>query len=108
MRAGNLRHRVQVQEDRGAANEFNEAVPAWRTFALRWAEIVPEAGTDALVSDQRRQAVTHKVRIRYLANLTVQHRLLTRDGRHLYISAVLNVDERSREMMLDCVERVGA
>lgn len=108
MKAGRLRHRVQVQTDRGEANEFNETEPGWRTVAWRWAELMPQSGSDELVTDQRRQAVKYKVRIRYMAGLTVNHRLLLRDGRILYISAVLNSDEGNAEMMLDCEERVGA
>lgn len=107
MTAGTLRHRVEVQTDRGEANEFNETEPDWRTVAFRWAEITPQAGSDELVRDQRRQAVRHKVRIRFLAALSVNHRLKTRDGRHLYITAIIDPDSRGREMVLDCEERVG-
>jgi SPP1 family predicted phage head-tail adaptor len=106
--AGQLRHRVEVQEDRGEANEFNETETTLRTVAHRWAEILPQSGTDTLVQDQRRQAVKHKLRIRYMPGLTCRHVLKLRDGRILHVTAVLDEGGRKRWHVLDCEERVGA
>lgn len=106
MQAGKLRHRVEVQEDRPTTNDFNEPEAGWRTVARRWAEVTQISGDDKLVRDQWRQTATHRVRIRFMAGLTVRHRL-KHDGRYLHVLAIDNLDERDREMIITCEERLG-
>ena len=47
---------------------------------------------------------THRVKIRYLADVTPKKRFLF-GTRELYIESVQNIDERNRELVLTCVER---
>ena len=52
--------------------------------------------------------VTHIVKMRYLAGFTpVRHRLVL-EGRVLNILAVLDIEERHREMQVHCKELASA
>ncbi len=106
MRAGKLRHRIEVQEDRGVANEFNELEAGWKTIGRRWAQVTQLAGDDRLVRDQFKQSATHRVKIRFMAELTVRHRLKF-GTRVLHILAVDDVEGLRAEMVLTCEERLG-
>ena len=106
MRAGKLRHRVEVLQPATAQDSFGEVTPGWKLVGRRWAEVTPITGTDKLVRDQYRQAATHRVRLRFMEGLTVRH-LIRHGGRDLHILSLVNVDEQDAEMLLDCEERVG-
>ena len=107
MRAGQLRHRIDIQAPDGGLNSFREPTGAWSTQWRNVPACVEELSGRELVAAQQIVALaTHKVTIRYLAGVTAKHRVLF-EGRVLDIQAPINPDTKKIQMDLLCVERVG-
>lgn len=104
MRAGKLRHRVEVQENRYTTQDAHGApVTEWTTFAVVWAAIEPMGGSEAMVANQVNAAGTHKVTIRGGTTVTPKHRVRT-ETRVFDVNAVTDTEERGRETILACTE----
>lgn len=101
--AGALRHRVTIQKATESINEKGETVPTWETFATVWAAVEPLRGREYFQSNAIQSELTTRIRIRYLAGVNPHMRVLY-NGRTFHIQAVIDVDERHREMQLMCIE----
>lgn len=105
MRAGELRHRVQIQEqtvDRTASGA-EDPDGTWRTVARRWAEVLPAGGGEAVNAQQVQAVATHTVRMRWWDGLRVEHRIKF-GSRVFSINAIDDVGTRRVEMMVRCTE----
>lgn len=106
MRAGKLRHRLDIQEDRGTSQDsYGQHVANWVTLWTRWAEVRPMEATEVLESGQFKTERKHIVRMRYLADLNTRHRFKF-GSRYLDITGIRDPHERNREMLVDCTERL--
>ena len=109
--AGKLRHRIRLQRkgQATAQNAYGQtAAVEWETFATRWADVRAAHG-DKNVEDGQPTAVTmYRVHLRYLADVTIRHRIVLADGRCLNIKSVLDREGRNRSMELVCEEAKGA
>ena len=105
MRAGRLRHRVDLQQLSPSLNSMGEESETWTTYSTVSADVQPISGTERLAVQQAQADMTHKVTMRYRKGLTVEHRILHK-SRVLNITAVQNVDESNRTLIIDCVEQV--
>ncbi|HDZ39249.1 MAG TPA: head-tail adaptor protein [Marinobacter sp.] len=103
MQAGQLRHRVEVQAS-SEANSRGNTTKTWTTEVTIWAGIEPLSGRELIEAQEVVADATHRVKIRYLADVTPKKRFLF-GTRELYIESVQNIDERNRELVLTCVER---
>ncbi len=104
MEGGKLRHAVDLKrpsDDRGVGGK--RTGDSFATIARVRASINPVAGGEAEAHDRQEASVTHEVRIRHYAGLGATWRLGF-GTRTLEVVRVLNVDERSREMVLACRE----
>jgi SPP1 family predicted phage head-tail adaptor len=100
MRAGALRHRLRVQHYTGLIrNTAGEEVPDWHDFIPepRWASVEPLSGRELIAAQQVNAEVTARVRLRYLPGLTPKMRFLHKE-RELLIQAIINPEERNREL----------
>lgn len=97
MRAGKLRHILEVQRPAENRGEAGSAKPEYTTFATVHAAIEPLRGEEAVEARKVDARVTHRVRLRYLPGFTAKHRLVA-GGRVFCPVSVLDVDERHREM----------
>lgn len=107
MRAGSLRHRVELQEPVDSARDaYGSKKPTWNTvFSNIPMEIRPISGKEAEVVRQTHPNVTHFGRVRYSPEFTSLRRL--KEGDRIFeIEAVLNLGERNREMRLELKEAV--
>ncbi|MDH4319948.1 MAG: phage head closure protein [Desulfobulbaceae bacterium] len=104
MRAGRLRHRVIIQAAGGTANGYNEVVATWSNVATVWADVRPASGKEQWRGLEPEAVVSHEVAMRYRAGVGPANRLLF-GSRVLNIKAVLNLDERNRELLLLCEEK---
>ncbi|MFQ5625592.1 MAG: phage head closure protein [Methyloligellaceae bacterium] len=105
MRAGQLRHRVQVQS-RSSTTSGGELSDTWSTVATVWADIDPLTGRELLAAHQTQSEATIRVAMRYgseLKDLTSDDRLLFK-GRVLEIIEAKNASERNEEWHLLCKE----
>ena len=99
MRIGNLRNYIIIQNATESLDENLEIINSWGTFASVWAEVTPLVGREYFASKVVNAEVTGKVRIRYLAGLTPEMRIV--DGAKTYnIEAVINIDNKNEEMVL--------
>lgn len=107
MRAGKLRHELTIEQYSVANDSTGDPVKSWSNFATGWwASIEPVAGRETFAAQQVLAGVTHMVKGRYLAGLVATMRLKY-GARYFRVEAVRDVEERGREMWLQCTEIVG-
>ena len=94
MRAGTLRHYVEIQVASTAQNATGEPSVTWATSSYAYAAIMPLRGREYLTASQERSAVTHRIRIRHLSGLNPKKRIKF-GSRYFNIGSVINVDERN-------------
>lgn len=105
MQIGKLRHRVELQGVKRVKNGYMADTDNWTTFATQWASIEPLQGTQALIAQQIEAEMTHRVVIRYNANMTADCRV-KQNSRIFTIISVRDIDERRRHQELMCKEAV--
>jgi SPP1 family predicted phage head-tail adaptor len=104
MRAGLLRHRVEILSKVVARNEFNEEVIAWTNVVARvWAAVEPLSGREFIEGRQVEADVSTRIRIRHRPGIRPEMRVAWGD-RTYTIQAVLDHLDRSRELHLMCTE----
>lgn len=106
MSAGQLRHEVEIQRAVRTDDTAGGHTVAWQTIpdgTVR-AQVLPTSSPESFGAGQLEQQVTHKVKIRYLPDVTTGLRLLF-EGRHLDIMDVVMPREIRRWLWLMCVER---
>ena len=106
MRIGTLRHKVEIQALTVTEDAIGNQVEEWTKVADVWAAVEPLQGDEKLAAAYIQAETTHKVTIRYLAGITPANRILF-GSRTLEIESVRNLEERSRELVLMCKEKVG-
>lgn len=105
MRAGDLRHRVTIQQQVGKGKDpvTKETRETWQDVATVWAAVEPLRGREYFQAMETESEAVTRVRIRYRPGVTNEMRVQYGD-RILYIQGVIDVDERHRELQLMCVE----
>lgn len=105
MHAGELRHQCVLQTKSSQTNTGGEDVVTWGTETSFWASISPLRGERYFSAKQLNSAVSHIIRTRSIVgvNFTTAKRI-TFDSRNFLIDAVINVDERDRQLEIYCVE----
>lgn len=116
MNAGDLRQRVKVQEPRDEEQDSHgEPLAPWATLAEVWAAVEPYWGRELFVAARDYADLTHRVTIRYLKQIDqslyperhgakLRLLLLPEEKRTLQVEAVIDKEERRREMLLLCRE----
>lgn len=104
MHAGQLRHRIQIQQPDEARDDFGGQVPTWTTIAVVWADIQPVTGREYFSAQQINAELSHKILIRFQSGIQPTQRVLY-GAREFDIHAVINTGERNRELLLLCSER---
>ncbi len=105
MRAGTLRHRVTLQRRGDTRDGIGTVTETWTNEATVWASIEPLQGREYFEAQRENADVTHKLRIRHRSGVTREMRVIFED-RVFDIEAVLNVEERDRELVLMCKEEL--
>lgn len=105
VRAGTLRHRVELHSVTETADEYGQAVPSWSVFATVSARVSPGQGREFVLAKQVNAELTHEVEIRYRSGLTTSNRVIHKT-RTLEIVSIVNPEERNRNMILLCKELV--
>ena len=99
MRAGPLRHRVQIQSavrTRTASGGYTES---WSTDRTTSASIDPLSGLELFAEQRVQGQVTHKIKMRHSPGLTKRNRIRFR-GRVFNLEEVKNSQERG--IMHEC------
>lgn len=106
MRAGSLRHYIDIQQKATQASDgMSAAGKAWSTAPVlsAWADIKPLRGEKLALFAQAQGEVTHEISLRFSTIVTVDMRVRYR-SRVFSINSVINVNERNRELLLMCKE----
>lgn len=97
MRSGPLRHRVTLQNRTSSKDEFGQLVETWTDLYVAWASVEPISGRELLSSQQTLGEVTHRIRTRYRAGISVATRILF-NGRIFDIESVINNQEKNAHL----------
>jgi SPP1 family predicted phage head-tail adaptor len=109
MRAGKLRHRVTLQSlTAGSPQQTASGQPdeSWADEATIWASVEPLRGRELFAAQEHHSRVEVRIRLRYRAGITAAMRV-SFDGRYYNIVAVLDREERHRELELMCEQGVN-
>lgn len=109
MRSGTLRERITIQAATVSPDSVGEPIKTWANLATNptvWASVGSRASGERFISgaEQLRAEVSHTVRIRYRADVTVKMRLQWRTSRYLYVENVVDPDGRKADLVLMCSE----
>ncbi len=107
VRAGKLRHRVEIQTLSGSttAGSRGQSSKTFVTAETVRADIQYLIGREGLLAKQLLPTATHRVHLRFSSNIDVTARLKF-GTRILNILSAERVDERQREMWLICGEEL--
>ena len=98
MRAGQLRHRIAIQESTDTADGAGGFTSSWSAISGMSsvpAAIWPLSSKESLDSMKLELQVTHKIRIRYRSGITAKNRILF--GTRIFnIISLTNHDERNK------------
>lgn len=103
-RAGRFRHQIVIQKNTPVQSASGAAVESWSTFATVFAGVEPVKGREYFGAGRINAETTHLIVLRWLAGVDETMRIAF-DGRVFDIQAVINKDERDRDLELTCVER---
>ena len=106
MDIGKLRHRVPLQKQINAPNDYGATVTKWRDIATVWAEIKPLSGREYFSAQQVQSEVTTQIWLRYLGGIMPTMRVKF-GKRTLEIVSVLNTQERNVSLQLMCKEVIN-
>jgi len=106
MRAGWLRHRVEILAKEASQNTFGEEIVTWVTVATVWASVEPLRGREYIEAKQGQVEVSHRVVMRHWLDVGPEMRLRLEGGRVLEIESVINPLERNERLELMCREAV--
>lgn len=101
-----MRNRIRFEESAETQNAVG-ATTTWSTFATVWAAISPLSGAEYYTAMQSLSETTHRVTTRYIAGVNTHMRIVSGD-REFNIVAIINVDNRNRELDIMCKEVPGA
>jgi SPP1 family predicted phage head-tail adaptor len=105
VRAGQLRHVVEVQESTDSRNAHGGITPSWTTIKRRRFQFVDSRGREFQLAKATNADMTHLLKGRYWQGLTTENRFLF-NGRVLEIDSVVNTNERDVEYLVQCREVV--
>lgn len=104
MRAGALRHMVEIQV-RATAHEptYGGQVSTWTTIGRTYAGIRPLSGAEIVAAEALQVKRTHEIELRFFASLTAAHRI--KYGTRIFdIEAPLDDEERGRTLKVMACE----
>jgi SPP1 family predicted phage head-tail adaptor len=103
MKAGDLRHKVTIQQSLPDRDSYGTEVPRWSDFATVWAEVKDISGREYTAMQQAISNIAVRVRIRYLGGVVPTMRVIY-GSRTLDIVSVIDPDGRLIELHLMCQE----
>jgi SPP1 family predicted phage head-tail adaptor len=106
MRAGQLRHRVTIQQDTAASDgQGGRTVTSGTLVANLPAQVEPLSGRELLQAQAIGSQVSYRVRLRFREDITPRMRVVlpsTFGGATLQIHAVRIEDGQRQALVLDC------
>lgn len=104
--AGSLRDTITVQRQSAQSDGMGGQAIQWDDLFSTRAQVKPLSGREALQAMQLQATITHRIYIRFRADLTTADRILLR-GQPLQIRSILNIEMRSQWLELSCDQGVA-
>lgn len=109
MRAGDLRHWLQIEAKTVSVDSNGDRTETWATFAECWGQISSGSGREFFAARQTIADLSHDITLRYVAGISPDMRVRFDDPktgavRYFNIRASINPDERSEMLRLQCSE----
>lgn len=104
MQIGKLNRLVSIQQRASTQDTFGQQSTGWTNLYTNvHVAIRPLSGREMLAAQAVNSEVSHNINLRYLAGITANMRILY--GTRIFnITAVMNIDERNKELMLQAAE----
>ena len=99
MKAGDLRHRITIQQLAEGENDLGDIVQTWTAFATVWASVEPLTGREYLSAQQVSAETSGRIRMRYRAGVNPTMRVLFNSLTYQILS-VINPGELNVELEL--------
>jgi len=100
MRPGKLRHLVQINRYTPTTSSTSgEQVAAYTSGETPWASLEPLTGRELLNAQQIVGNSTHRIRMRYTANVSRKDQILF-NGRTFECESIDNTEERNIELVI--------
>jgi SPP1 family predicted phage head-tail adaptor len=103
MRAGTLRHRVEIQQAEITRDSFGDEQEVWTAHATVWAAILPLVGREYFTAQQTVNEEMFRLQMRYVPGVQPAMRLVFGE-RVFNIRAIQNLEERNRELVIMATE----
>lgn len=95
LHAGALREPITIQRKVSVSDGMGGQAISWTDLATVRAHVKPLSGREALQAMQLQASITHRIYMRYRADLLPSDRLVMR-GQPLQIRAILNMEMRNQ------------
>jgi SPP1 family predicted phage head-tail adaptor len=103
---GSLRHRITIQRQSYTPDGAGGGTNTWTDYASIRAFIKPMSGNERLFSMRLEAETTHRIFIRYRADLTTTDRI-SFNGRLMQIRALINLEEANKYIEIYADEGVA-
>ena len=104
MKIGAMRHRITFQQPVKMPDGYKGHTVSWQDVATVWAQVEPLSGREYFYAHQIKNEVSHRVRMRYREDITVEMRVKLSEDRHLAIESVIDLQERRQFLEILCRE----
>ena len=101
MRAGNLRHRVSIEEQADTPDGIGGFSVAWTAISGMGsvpAAIWPLSSKEQLDAMKLESVATHKIRIRYRSGITSKNRIVFGSRVFNILGNPINLDQKNRQL----------
>lgn len=106
MEPGKLNKRITFVAYEEIEDQLGQSAYAWKPYKRVWADFRPLRSGEYQEAERKdRLEVTYLCRCRYVPGITSAMRILYK-GRSFEITRIINVDERSKQLEIECVEFV--
>lgn len=107
IKISDLRHRIKFQKEKKTADDYHGHTSTWNDVAVVWAKVEPVSGREYYYAHQLKNAISHKITVRYRDDITVEMRVVFEE-RIMKIESLINLQERERFIELRCMEEKNA
>ncbi len=107
MRAGRLRHVIELQRVSAGTDSHGDQIDVWTTYATVRADVEALGGREFLAAEHVQSDVSVRITLRAIPGVTVRatDRVLF-GSRQLDVRHAIDMAGRNRELQLLCTERV--
>lgn len=103
MKIGDLRQRILFQSIVETPDDAHGHTITWKDEVVTWAKVEPVSGTESYFAHQLRNVISHKIKIRYRTDISVEMRIVF-ETRIMKIESIINIEEKGRVMIIGCEE----